>query len=584
MVWDMDVVEQVKATVDIVSVVREYVPRLQKRGSRWIGLCPFHSEKTPSFGVHEVHQFYKCFGCGAGGDVFRFVMEMEGLTFYEALKLLAERNGIPMPKRSGLSDPESKLRGSLYDLHELAGTHFRKALRSDVGKVARRYLEKRGVSQDVADEFGLGFAEPGGNALFRRLQREGTGEEQLRESGLVSARSDGSGWFDRFRNRLIFPIHNESGRIIAFAGRALQADDEPKYLNSPETKIYRKKFVLYNLHRAKKEIRKLDRAVLVEGYMDVIGLHAAGVDEAVASCGTALAAEQVRALRRHSERIVVNFDADAAGTDAAERSIRLLLEEGVHVRVLELADGMDPDEFVRSRGADAYRERLENATGYFHWLADRARKRSDMRTAEGRMEVLKSLQPAIQLISDKLERAAVASDIAAYLGVDAGLVLDQFRRSATRRGATTAAMTGESVPPLEQMLVTCLLANRDARAKVLPQLEHMELVSRLRASGIYQAMVQLAANGPNWGYSDVEARLNENDKRLLASVILADQTHEQEVSLEQALECLRALREAEQRTKLAELKQRVKEAERDGNLAEALRLNEELYHAERELR
>ncbi|MEO8661563.1 MAG: DNA primase, partial [Bryobacteraceae bacterium] len=301
----MEFVEQLKSSVDIVTVVGEYV-RLRKAGTRWVGLCPFHNEKSPSFGVNTTHQFYKCFGCGAGGDVLKFVMEVERVTFFEALKMLSERYGIPMPKRQEFSDPESRRRSSLFDLHELAADIFRANLAAGNGGAARGYLAKRGVSQQTATEFGLGLSERSGNGLLRAMEGKGFSEEQLEQSGLFSRR-EGGGLFDRFRGRLMFPIHNESGKTIGFGGRALAADDEPKYLNSPKTDLYDKGYVLYNLHRAKGPVRKADRVVLVEGYMDVIGVSAAGVQEVVASCGTALTNTQVRALKRHSEKVVVNF-------------------------------------------------------------------------------------------------------------------------------------------------------------------------------------------------------------------------------------------------------------------------------------
>ncbi|MCP5115168.1 MAG: DNA primase [bacterium] len=578
----MDFVQQLKSSVDIVSVVREYVPRLQKRGPRWVGLCPFHTEKTPSFGVHEVHQFYKCFGCGAGGDVIKFVMELDSLTFYEALETLAERHGIPMPKRSRLSDAESRLRGSLYEIHDRAGEMFRSALQSASGRSAREYLAKRGVTGEAIEEFGIGYAEGGGQALTRRLQKDGVNQEQLNECGLVLKRHDGSGYFDRFRNRLMFPIQNERGKIIAFAGRALAADDEPKYMNSPETKIYLKKHVLYNLHRAKKQIRQSDRSVLVEGYMDVIGLHAAGVHEAVAPCGTALTNEQIRTVRRHSDKLVINFDPDAAGSNAAERSIQMLLDEAMHIRVLQLEGGLDPDEYVRTHGAEAYRACLDKAAGYFYWLADRARARFDMRTAEGRVESLKFLMPAIQRISDKLERAAVANDVAAYLGVDAGIVLEQFRRSVTQRGKASQKPLADSIPPVEQMLLTAVLKSPEARATVLPQLRELVALERFRTQGIFQMIFQLDETAPDWGYSDLEARLGDSDKTLLAASIFADQLGEQEITLEQALDCVSSLQAEQHKTKLAQLRAKVKAAERAGDMEEAFRLVEEMNRAERE--
>jgi DNA primase len=356
----MDFVEQLKSQVRIEDVVGEYV-KLRKSGpSRFMGLCPFHNEKTPSFTVHVVHQFYKCFSCGAGGDVVKFVMEKEGLSFWEALKQLAERYGIPLPKRSQYSDDDARQRGSAFEMHEMAQEAFRANLSGPAGSTARAYLERRGVAAETIAQFGLGYSERSGNALARLFSKRNIPSAQIEQSGLVGKRDDGS-FYDRFRNRLMFPIHNESGKIIGFGGRALSDEDQPKYLNSPETAIYKKSQVLYNLHRAKETIRKQDRVILVEGYMDAIGVTAAGVANVVASCGTSLTAQQVQAMKRHSARIAVNFDPDAPGANAAERSIGLLLEEGMQVRIVELDGGLDPDEYCRDRGADAYRQRVDEA-------------------------------------------------------------------------------------------------------------------------------------------------------------------------------------------------------------------------------
>ena len=283
----MDFVEQLKSSVDIVSVIGEYV-RLRRSGAqRYMGLCPFHNEKSPSFTVHVVHQFYKCFSCGVHGDVIKFVMEKDGLSFYEALKSLAERYGIAMPKRSQYADEDSKLRGALLAMHEAAQENFAANLKSQAGEAARAYIAKRGLAPEAVEHFGLGYSDRTGRALIRLFEQRGFPVAQMEQSGLVGKRQDGS-LYDRFRNRLMFPIHNESGKIIGFGGRALAAEDEPKYLNSPETDIYKKSYVLYNLHRAKETVRKEDRVILVEGYMDVIGVTAAGFGNVVASCGTAL--------------------------------------------------------------------------------------------------------------------------------------------------------------------------------------------------------------------------------------------------------------------------------------------------------
>jgi DNA primase len=571
----MEFVEQLKASIDIVKVVGEYV-RLKRSGPRWMGLCPFHTEKTGSFSVHSTHQFYYCFGCGAKGDAIKFIMEIERLSFYEALKLLAERNGIPMPRRAEYSDPESKQRAVILEMHELAARLFRNALASSAGTETREYLARRGVAPDQIEEFGLGFAERSGQVLARRFEQEGYTAEQMERSGLVLARQDGSGFYDRFRGRLIFPIHSESGKIIAFAGRALAAGDEPKYLNSPETPIYRKSAVLYNLHRAKEAIRRRDRAVLVEGYMDVIGVHAAGVGEVVASCGTALTNLQVRALKRHSGNLVVNFDPDTAGASAAERSIQILLEEDLRIRILQLDQGLDPDEYVRRHGAGAYRERLDEAGSYFHWLADRARARHGP-TVEGQMAAFKELLPAIHRMSDRVERAAIAEDVAHYLGVARGVVLDQFRRAALdRREHAPGAPAGPAVPPLERILLNALLAAPAIRADVLARLRALGAAERFLTRGIFQVLFQLEDSAPGAGFSEIEARLPESDRPVLLAAVLADEMREGADFREQAEACLKRLEVSAREERRTEVRARLREAEHAGDLAEALRLAEEL--------
>ncbi|MDX2154403.1 MAG: DNA primase [Bryobacteraceae bacterium] len=580
----MDFVEQLKASVDIVRVVTEYVPRLRKKGSRWEGLCPFHTEKTPSFGVNEVHGFYKCFGCGAGGDMIKFVMEMERISFFEALKLLSERYGIPMPKRQEYSDPESRVRGALLEMHEIAAEVFRQNLFGPNGGAPRAYLERRGVARQTAEEFGLGYAEKSWDAMLRVLQNKGFSSEVIEEAGLV-VKKEGGGYYDRFRGRLMFPIHNESGKVIGFGGRALAADDEPKYLNSKESPLYHKSFVLYNLHRAKKAAAKAGRFVLVEGYMDVIGVAAAGVGEVVASCGTALTDRQVRSMRRHAERMFVNFDPDAAGASAAEKSIQMLLDEGMRVRIVHLDGGLDPDEYVKERGADAYRARLEGATTYFHWLADQSRLRFDMRSAEGRMEGFrKMLLPAFQRLHDKLERVAVANEMADYLGLDRVFVLDQLRRSGLtdqKRGAPPPMPGAPSIPAVEKLLFEAVINSQEAAAAALPRLKEMKFLDSFRTRKLFEVMVGLWERGTLPAYGEIEARLDEGDRDLLAKMILADEVREHTFYVEQAEACLRSLEAQQLGMQRASLKERIRAAERSGDLKEALRLSDELMRLER---
>jgi DNA primase len=576
----MDFVEQVKSSVNIVDVIQEHV-RLRPSGpNRYMGLCPFHNEKKPSFTVHVVHQFYKCFSCGVAGDVFKFVMETQGISFYEALKELAERYGIPMPKRSQYADEDARGRGALLQMHELAQEDFRANLAGPAGAEARAYLARRGVSPETMEQFGLGYSERSGRALQRLLEQRSFTATQMEQSGLVGKRQDGT-LYDRFRNRLMFPIHNEAGKIIAYGGRALAADDEPKYLNSPETPIYKKSHVLYNLHRAKEAIRKEDRVILVEGYMDAIGVTAAGFRAVVASCGTALTSQQVQSLKRHSQKIAVNFDPDAPGANAAERSINLLLEEGMHMRIVELDGDLDPDEYCKERGAAAYQERVEKAKGYFYWLADRARTKYDVHTSEGVVAVLQFLLPAVQRISDPLERSAIAGDVASYIGVDRGMVLDSFRKAAANRQEKALERPKAALRPDERMLLNALLTDPGIRDEVVGALKPIEAIGRFASRRIFQAIFTLHEAGGRISFEEVHARVEEADQNLLAEAVLHEDAY---ASREEVMAAISSIERSDGEDQRRQIKQRIKETERSGNWEEALRLTAELQDVERKRR
>jgi len=576
----MDFVDQLKSQVRIEDVVGEYVKLRRSGPSRYMGLCPFHSEKTPSFTVHVVHQFYKCFSCGVSGDVVKFVMEKDGLSFWEALKLLAERYGIPLPKRSQYSDEESRQRGAAFEMHEVAQDAFRANLEGAAGEAARAYLAKRGVEPATIAHFGLGYADRSGNALVRLFGKRNFSGAQVEQSGLVGRRQDGS-FYDRFRHRLMFPIHNESGKIIGFGGRALTSDDEPKYLNSPETAIYKKSHVLYNLHRAKEAIRKQDRSVLVEGYMDAIGVTAAGVTNVVASCGTALTAAQVRALKRHSSRIAVNFDPDAPGANAAERSIGLLLEEAMQVRIVELDGGLDPDEYCRQRGAAQYQMRLDEAKGYFYWLADRARAKHDVHSSDGVVAVLNALLPAVEKISDPLERSAIANDLASYIGVPQGMVLDSFRKAAASRQERPMERLTVALRHDERLLLNAILADEQVSREILGQLQEADATAGFASHRVFQAAFALESSGGHLSFENLHARLEEGDQNLLAAAVLEGEPEISRDAVDAAMESIRRTLERGRRDRM---KARIREAERGGHWDEALRLTAELEGGDRAAR
>jgi len=568
----MEFKERLREQVDIVHVVGEYV-RLRRVGKRYSGLCPFHNEKTPSFSVSQEHQYFRCFGCDAKGDVFKFVELIEGLTFFEALKKLADQHGIALPKQSLASDDETRLRAALYEMHEIAANQFRSNLAGSQGSAARQYLAKRGVSEAAVQQFGLGFADGPRRSLLRILETRGFKPEQMEASGLVGQRDDGS-FYDRFRNRLMFPIQNESGKVIAFGGRALDPEDKAKYLNSPETKIYRKSNVLYNLHRAKDTAMKLDRIVLVEGYMDAIGASQAGVTEVVASCGTALTVEQIRAMKRHSLNLHLNFDPDAAGAKASERSVKLLLDESMKVRIVELEGGLDPDEYCKQHGAEAYGQRVAGAKTYFYWLADRARTKFNMREPQGRMDAFQSLVPAIQDLSDKLARATYAIDLAGYLGVEPGMVQEHFRKLSNDRVDRTPAAKIDPTRATDRILLPLLVNDEEARAQLVEQLRDLPALKQLITAPIFETLIAMHDAGETISFNTLHERVHPSVQENLAAVVLDSGAGA--VTLEDGLACVEALRRAERERLIRELKLQIKSAEREGRINEALDLAHQL--------
>src|SRR5229473_2056017 len=548
--------DKVKQQADIVRVVREYV-RLKKTGKDFSGLCPFHQEKTPSFTVSPIKQIFYCFGCGKGGDVYNFVMDMEKCEFPEAVKLVAEKCGIAVPQpreRSPEERKENQQRSALVEMHRVAQTFFTNQLEGTAeGKLARAYLEDRGLDKQTIDQFGIGYAPSGGDMLLSHLKGK-YAEKLLAESGLVS-RGEGGRLFDRFRRRITFPIANESGKIVAFGCRAL-GDDQPKYLNSPETPIYSKSNVLYHLDCAKEALRRSDFAVLVEGYMDAIAVARAGISNVVASCGTSLAEPQIKLLGRFTKRVIVNYDPDAAGQAATERSISLLLEQDFEVKVLALPGKADPDKFIREQGAEAYVKVLKESPPYVDYLIARARQ-MDLSTAEGKLRAVNFLLPYVQKSPNRLLRSEWATRIAQQLRLEEPVLRAALSRAAAERRSEVKAqpeLVGRAAKPVERRLIRMLAEGEGFRSELAQQLQQGQLYHGLETEKIFTALIVASLSGEPVQPTELAASLEERDRKMFYEILFEDSS---EPTWEEAQSCLETLRHRQAEKELADVQRSI---------------------------
>ncbi|MGC2196570.1 MAG: DNA primase [Terriglobales bacterium] len=639
-----DFKETVKQQADIVRIVGDYV-KLKKAGAQnFSGLCPFHNEKTASFSVHATRQFFHCFGCGVSGDVFAFVQKIENITFPEAVRLVAQKLGIALPKVQFSSPQEAKearLRMALLEVQERASAFFQDCLKQPEGASARAYLAGRGLDEDIITKFRIGYAPDSGFLLRDALRRE-FDEELLRESGLFSwkdssqpsavssqekqiprsARNDKElggiseggepldklkaesrelkaalAMYSKFRNRVMFPIANDAGRIIAFTGRTLSNDEKagPKYLNSPETAIYSKSRVLFNLDHAKEAIRKLDYAILVEGQMDCISVFAAGFQNVIASSGTAFTEMQARLLGRYSKNAVVNFDPDTAGAKATERTLGLLVEEEFQIKVLTLEHGFDPDLFIRRKGKEAYADALRHSQRYFDYLIERARGQFPVRTPEGKVKAVNHLLPHIQRVPSRIVRDELAHEIAQKLGIDSAVLRQELKHVAASRSAAAIKSAPEAqVTDAERILIRALVSGNEMQAGE----EHLSARDgaeeefdparqarfALQSERLHQGvateslMETLLAGGLE--VTDVlELPLGDSDRRRLASILLKDA---EELTAERVEGAVRALRRIHLRRRLDQVQRELESpgrkdaAEMQALLQEKVRLKHAL--------
>jgi len=656
--------ETLKQQADIVRIVGDYV-KLKKAGAQnFSGLCPFHAEKTPSFSVHATRQFFHCFGCGESGDVFTFVQKVENISFPEAVRLLAQKLGVAMPKMSFSSPAEARdaqVRMALLDVHVRATAYFQECLRRPEGANARQYLKGRGLDDETIARFRIGYAPDSGFLLRDALRREFE-EELLRESGLFSwkedsrpssvgsrqerqvfrsatperakdARSgdpgyapdnnlveisdandeprtaDGEGFepkgkgqepkaaiYSKFRNRVMFPICNDQGKVIAFTGRTLSTDEKagPKYLNSPETPIYSKSRVLFNLDNAKEAIRKLDYSILVEGQMDCISVYAAGFHNVIASSGTAFTELQAKLLGRFSKRVVVNFDPDTAGARATERTLGLLVEEEFNIQVLTLETGYDPDLFIRRKGKEAYSAALKHSQKYFDYLIDRARAMFPGRNSDSKIKAVNHLLPHIQRVPSRIVRDELALEISQKLGIDSAVLRQELKHAATNRSATQVKATAEGqLTGAERVLIRALASAREMQASGTRSSARdgtdeefdpaRQAQFALQSEHLYeglasQSLIEALLEGGSETADVMTLPKTEEDRRLLASILMHE---EEELTPETVEGAVRALRRIYLRRRLEEVQLALQRAgasaaEKQALLQEKVRLKRAL--------
>jgi DNA primase len=582
-----DFAQTVKQQADIVKVIEGYI-RLRKSGAQnYQGLCPFHKEKSPSFSVHAVRQFYHCFGCQASGDVFSFVAKIENVGFPEAVRIVAGKCGIPLPKRE-FSSPEeaagARLRAKLLELHETATAWFEDQLRGPEGALAREYLTGRGLTPEGIKTFRIGYAPDSFNSLRDRLSGIAD-NETLRASGLFASKEheDGSQGFiyDRFRKRVIFPISNESGRVIAFTARTLETGDKAgaKYINSPETPLYSKSLVLFNLDKARSAIRQMEFALLVEGQMDCISVYLRGIQNVIATSGTAFTEQQVTILKRHTSQVVVNFDPDAAGSNAAEKSIALLTEEGFNIKIVTLDGGLDPDRYIRERGVEAYTAALRGARRQADYLIERAQAAFPGASAEQKQKAMNFLLPHIRRMPEKLARDQFAADAAQKLGIDSAILREELRQAALRRRDHIESKAS-ALTEVERVLLRALAIDDPefARSRQLAVEALAQQPTWFEHLGAFMALQALAIREARDPMDVVE---DEAQRALLAKTLLTETKPPEETEVQSAIQEIHE-RAIERRQR--DLRTLIAEAERRGDHAELALLTQQKLELDRALR
>ena len=563
-----DIITAVIDRSDIVETIGQYMA-LKKAGRNFKGLCPFHHEKTPSFVVNPDKQIFHCFGCATGGNVVGFVMRQERLEFPEAVRFLAAKVGVTVPETAAdAQSPSKKVRDDIYKANELALQFFHQALltgRDPETQAVRDYLKNRGINLDAAKQFQLGFAPGDWDGLLKYLTSKGLGLDVMQQAGLIVARENKSGFYDRFRNRVMFPIFDIQSRPVAFGGRAMSGDDGAKYINSPETPVYTKGRHLFGLHLTKAAAGKLDRLIVVEGYMDMVTPFTHGVQNIAASLGTALTVEQIRLIRRYTSNVTMLFDTDSAGQSAISRSLEALVQEGMNVRVVTLAKDEDPDSFIRSSGVEAFRQRLDQSVSFIDFRLNWLRPQYDVNTSEGKSKLIEKMLETINLSPDELIRADWARKLKEEFNVSERLLIERLNKL-TREPImlSNVARVFGGAQRIEELLLGLFLKDaawiRQARKEIGP-----EDFSDGFMREIIRQLWQMSDEGEEWSANDLLSRLNDDAAQAMVTRLLS-QDEKKLGDQERALQdCLAKIKKSHLTKKRDQLRQAIAMAEAQKN-------------------
>jgi DNA primase len=571
----MEIIDQIRQAANIVELASQYTT-LKKAGRRHVGLCPFHSEKTPSFTLDDEKQLFHCFGCGTGGDVFTLVMEKENLSFPEAVRYLAEKYNIPVPERRRLSPQYKKLEERIQKITEDSLAYFRKNLHNtDEGKKALSYLHKRQISDDVIQKFKIGYAINTWDSLISAFQRQNISPKDLEKAGLAIYNQAKNSYYDRFRGRVIFPIFTESGKVVAFGGRSL-FNAEPKYLNSPDTPIYTKGRLLYGLNICKESIREAQEIILVEGYTDFVALYQAGIPNLAAPLGTSLTPDQIYLAKKYASKLIVSFDGDVAGNKAASRAVTLGFEKGMQTKILKLPDGYDPDNFIKKHGKDAYIKLKNESIPGLKFLVEFQKKGTKSQAPEEKTQIAKNIANELGKIPDLIVRDDYIKQASEYLQVEEGIL----RSIISKKEEETPEKEKVRFLPAEEILLKILFRDKGITSRIVSYLKE-DYFKGLKGEPIFKEIKKAYAKHKR--IPDFHEFKKILDKSIYGA--LSEIQFEESIphTIEEAKDCIDSLKNRSLEMKCAELDAQIKQMQRTGNYEKSTELLNQKFEIKKQL-